>query len=290
VKPEKPRARWGWRLLVASGATLVVVALLFDAWDLARRAWEASSALGALVGALVLLAIVGALKLMADELRGLFRLGRIDALRRSAAEMLEGDAHGGGQALSAEVERIYAGRADLARQIGELREARSDQHDEREVVRLIDSKLMQPIDRAAYQEVLRASRDTALGTAVSPSALLDMLLMAWRSLRLIRRIGQLYGVRPGALVTGRLLRRSAANAFLAGGMEAGDGMATEALGGTVVAAISTRISQGLLNGLLTARLGLAAMEGCRPIPFSAAGRPRLSEIRKALLQAAKQSE
>src|SRR5690606_22636384 len=68
VKPEKPRARWSWRLLVASGAALVLVALAFDAWDLARRAWEASSALGALVAALTLLAIVGALKLMADEL------------------------------------------------------------------------------------------------------------------------------------------------------------------------------------------------------------------------------
>lgn len=290
VAPAEPRARWGWRLLLGAGAALIVVALAFDAWDLMRRAWEASSALGALVAGLVLVAVVGLVKLIADELRGLLRLSRIDDLRDRAGRMLESDSHGGGGDFSAKVEAMYVGRADLAPQLAASRDARSDPHNDNEVVRLLDRILMQPIDRAAYQEVLRASRDTALGTAVSPSALIDVLLTLWRSLRLIRRIGQLYGARPGALATLRLLKRAAANALVAGGVETGDSMVTEALGGTFVAAVSTRLSQGLLNGLLTGRLGLAAMEGCRPIPFSAANRPGLTEIRKSLLQVARQSK
>jgi putative membrane protein len=287
--PAKPRARWGWRLLLASLAALIVVALGFDAWDLLRRAWEANSVLGALVAALVILAVIGLLKLIVDELRALLRLGRIDDLRARASLMLNSDAHSGGQGFSAEIDALYVGRADLAPQLAALRRARAEPHDDHEIVRLADRELMQPIDRAAYQEVLRASRDAALATAVSPSALLDVLLMLWRSLRLIRRIGQLYGARPGALATIRLLKRAAANALLAGGMETGDSLVTEALGGSVVAAVSARISQGLLNGLLTARLGLAAMDGCRPIPFSAANRPSLAEIRRSLLLVTKQS-
>ena len=290
VESAKPRARWGWRLLLAAGAALILVALAFDAWDVVRRAWEANAMFGAVVAALVVAAATGLTKLVIDELRGLLRLRRIDDLRERASRMLASDIHGGGRDFSAQVEAMYAGRADLAPQLAALRAARSDPHDDNETVRLVDRLLVQPIDRTAYQEVLRASRDAAVATAVSPSAMIDVLLMLWRSLRLMRVIGQLYGARPGALATVRLLRRAAANALVAGGVESGDSMVAEALGGTFVAAISARLSQGLLNGVLTGRLGLAAMEGCRPIPFSPANRPSLAEIRKSLLQVARQAK
>ncbi|HWX58554.1 DUF697 domain-containing protein, partial [Bradyrhizobium sp.] len=39
-----------------------------------------------------------------------------------------------------------------------------------------------------------------------------------------------------------------------------------------------------LNGLLTARLGLAAIEVTRPLPFAALPRPALSDLAKDLLR------
>jgi putative membrane protein len=56
------------------------------------------------------------------------------------------------------------------------------------------------------------------------------------------------------------------------------------LGHGVAAKLSQRLGEGMLNGLLTARLGLAAIEVTRPLPFAALPRPALSDLAKDLLR------
>jgi putative membrane protein len=45
-----------------------------------------------------------------------------------------------------------------------------------------------------------------------------------------------------------------------------------------------RLGEGVLNGLLTARLGLAAIEVTRPLPFAALPPPTLSDVAGNLLR------
>jgi putative membrane protein len=42
--------------------------------------------------------------------------------------------------------------------------------------------------------------------------------------------------------------------------------------------LSARLGEGVLNGLLTARVGLSAMAVCRPMPFGAQKAPGLAEV------------
>ena len=56
------------------------------------------------------------------------------------------------------------------------------------------------------------------------------------------------------------------------------------LGHGVAAKLSARLGEGVLNGLLTARLGLAAIEVARPLPFAALPKPALSDIAGDLLR------
>jgi putative membrane protein len=44
------------------------------------------------------------------------------------------------------------------------------------------------------------------------------------------------------------------------------------------------LGEGILNGLLTARLGLAAIDVIRPLPFTALPRPSLTDLAKDLLR------
>jgi len=44
------------------------------------------------------------------------------------------------------------------------------------------------------------------------------------------------------------------------------------------------LGEGVLNGLLTARLGLAAIDVTRPLPFAALPRPALGDLAKDLLR------
>ena len=58
-------------------------------------------------------------------------------------------------------------------------------------------------------------------------------------------------------------------------MAASDSLVQQMLGHGIAAKLSQRLGEGVLNGLLTARLGLAAIDVTRPLPFTALPRPAL---------------
>lgn len=279
---DRPRSTVG-RWLAGAVAALVLVALGFDTADLLTRAFATSLALGALVAILVATAGGAALALLVNELRSLRRLRRIEAMRVDADRIVADPREGQAADLAGKVAALYAGRADLAPSLARLRDQVTDAHDDAEIVRLLDREVLSPLDRTAYQMVLRASRDTAVATALSPAAVLDLAVVLWRNLKLVREVAALYGARPGYVGSLRLLRRMLANIAVAGVAESAHHVAVEALGGTLVAAVSARMGQGVINGLLTARVGLTAMHLCRPIEFAPADRPSLNRIRKELL-------
>ena len=61
-------------------------------------------------------------------------------------------------------------------------------------------------------------------------------------------------------------------------MAAGDDLIHTVAGGGVLAKVSRRFGEGVVNGALTARVGVAAMEVCRPMPFVAQPRPRVGNL------------
>ena len=52
-------------------------------------------------------------------------------------------------------------------------------------------------------------------------------------------------------------------------MAAGDSLLQQVVGHGIAAKVSARLGEGVLNGLLTARIGLSAMAVCRPMPYQA---------------------
>ncbi len=285
--PDPPRRRVG-RWLFGAVAALVLVAVGFDTADLLGRAFAASAALGVLVALLVATAGVAVVALLVNELLSLRRLRRIEALRVEAERLGIDRRQGDAERFAGSLVALYAQRPELEALLAGARDHITDAHDDGEVVRLLDRELLTPLDRAAYQRVLRAARDTAVATALSPSAVLDLAVVLWRNLTLVREIAALYGARPGYVGSLRLLRRMLANIAVAGVTESAHHVAVEALGGTLAAAISTRMGQGVINGLLTARVGLTAMHLCRPIAFRPDNSPSLNRIRKELLSLPKQ--
>jgi putative membrane protein len=82
----------------------------------------------------------------------------------------------------------------------------------------------------------------------------------------------------------RLVRHIISHLTVTGGLAAGDSLIQQMLGHGVAAKLSARLGEGVLNGLLTARLGVAAIDVARPLPFAALPKPALSDIAGDLLR------
>ena len=160
----------------------------------------------------------------------------------------------------------------------------SDIIDGADLVRLAERELMEPLDHDARRIVSAAAKRVSLVTAVSPRAAVDMLFVLVTALRLVRRLAYLYGGRPGTLGVIRLMREVIAHLALTGGMAAGDSVIQQVLGHGIAAKVSVRLGEGVLNGLLTARVGLAAIEVTRPLPFAALPPPTLADVAGHLLR------
>ena len=52
----------------------------------------------------------------------------------------------------------------------------------------------------------------------------------------------------------------------------------ELVGHGIASKLSARLGEGVLNGLLTARVGLSALAVCRPAPFGAVKPPGVSDV------------
>jgi len=98
------------------------------------------------------------------------------------------------------------------------------------------------------------------------------------NLRMIRRIAEIYGGRSGLLGSWRLTRAVLSHLVATGAVAVGDDMLEPILGGGLLGKLSRRFGEGLVNGGLTARVGVAAMEVCRPLPFAAEKRPSVRAI------------
>jgi len=128
-----------------------------------------------------------------------------------------------------------------------------------------------------------AARQVATVTALVPLALADVAAAFAANLRMIRRIAEIYGGRSGTIGAWRLTRAVLTHLVATGAVAVGDDMIHSIAGGGLVGRLSRRFGEGVVNGALTARVGVAALEVCRPLPFVRTERPSVSAlVRRAL--------
>ncbi len=276
VAARKPSrlARWFWGLSLSLIGAVISVA----AWDFVTGLLARAPVLGALIagllGALVLVLAMISLR----ELAAISRLGRIDKLRHAAAAALGADDLGQARKVTDQLVAFYAGRADTQWGRARLSERIGEQFDAATLLALAEETLLAPLDRAAQAEVETAARQVATVTALVPIALADVATALASSLRMIRRVAEIYGGRSGFIGSWRLTRAVFTHLVATGAVAVGDDLLEPILGGSILSKLSRRFGEGLVNGALSARVGVAAMEVCRPLPFSARSRPSVRGI------------
>lgn len=266
-----PRRRsfGGWVLAVAGA--LVSLVLGVAAWDFATALIARVPLLGwmaaGLSAALVLALLVWALR----EWMGFRRVRRLGDLRaRAEAALARGDLEAA-RGVARRLAGIYGARgADPADP--------ADAVDAEAVIEGAEAAFLIGLDATAQAEIEAAARQVALATALVPLAFADVAAALTANLRMIRRIAELYGGRPGTFGNWQLARSVAVHLMATGVVAVGDDLIGSLAGGGVVSKLSRRFGEGVVNGALTARVGLVAMELCRPLPFRLGRKPGVSSV------------
>lgn len=277
-----------WRKMVMTGLGLFGVSVVAQGGQWMHQAWVTQDWIalgGGAAGALIVAAGAGSL---ISEWRRLYRLRERAEERDEARELLASHGIGKGRAFCEKLASqagLDAGHPALQRWQASLHET----HNDREIVALY-AQLVQPVlDRQARREISRYAAESTLMIAVSPLALVDMAFIAWRNLRLVNRIAALYGIDLGYFSRIRLFRLVLLNIAFAGASELVREVGMDWMSQDIAARLSARAAQGIGAGLLTARLGIKAMELCRPLPWLEGEKPRLGDFRRDLIGQLKES-
>ncbi|MGR3648452.1 MAG: YcjF family protein [Shimia sp.] len=268
-----------WGLL----ATFVSAAVSVAAWDFAVGLAARSPTLGMAVSVVGAGLLVVALLMILRELAGFARLRRVDGLKNEAVQAVDAGELGGARRLVDRLLHFYRGRDDLSWARESLQKRRAEVLDADALFVLAETELMGPLDKAAQMEIEAAARQVAAVTALVPLALADVIAALTSNLRMIRRVAEIYGGRTGALGNWRLFRAVMTHLVATGAVAAGDDLIGSMVGGGALGKLSRRFGEGIVNGALTARVGVAAMEVCRPMPFGEGRRPSVTGLVKRAL-------
>jgi putative membrane protein len=286
---RETRRGWGSVFWSAAGGLLILWLLLWvqqtvlsllnqNGW----LGWAAVSLLG--------IAGLAFFMIAAREIAGLLRLSAITALRRRAETALSAEDTREARTAASEIHAMFKNRRELAEGAVRVKRHQRDIMDAKQTLTLAERELLLPLDRLARTAIGTSGRRVSVVTSLSPAAIIPIAFVAYENFRMLRRLAEIYGGRPGFLAILRLLRLIASHIALTGGIAFTDDLLQQVVGHGLTARLSRRLGEGLINGGFTIRVGIAAVEVLRPLPYIEARQPRLREFVTEFLKVGQRAE
>lgn len=286
---KKARPRWLWRIVFALFTLIIGV----EAFDFFINGFVTSPIITSIYAVILSCLVVLASSSVLSEWSTLRQFKRREKLKQQACDLL----------LIADVSKTqHVHHLDvvsfcqkitkslpcdlLSEQEESWQDALNGQHSDSELLQLYSRLVLSKVDEKAMAEIAKFSTEAVVLVALSPVAIIDMLIMLWRNLRMINKVAGLYGLKLGYWSRVKLIRQVFVNMVYAGASELIADFGTEMIGADLLGKLSGRLAQGLGAGMLTARLGVKTIQLCRPIPFD--DKPKLSHVRKKMLTTIKE--
>ncbi|HIJ84253.1 MAG: hypothetical protein HW380_631 [Magnetococcales bacterium] len=293
VQPQKGKL-WGRRFqeksltwLVFGAVTWLVGVWLEETLGFLLRQFQLHWALGTVFAVLVLTTLIAAGVLLLNEGRGFVRLRRFDGVQAAIQRLWAKRTHGQGLHLALQLRREMTQEDEVQKAWREFYDLIQDHHDDREVLELLSRTVYATLDRRCYRMIVQHGSTTAIASTISPFVWLDSLVFLWQNLRMIRTIATCYGLKPGGSASLFLAREVMVGLFMAGTADLMADKVAEAVGGHTASIVLAQVGKGIANALFTARVGLAAMNRCRAVPFHSGGEPSMDRLRLELFKTIK---
>ncbi len=289
---------WGlW--LAGSAISLLIMSFALRFWSFVWDLFQRQDWIGWVAVVLAGILVLSLTMLIAREVIGVFRLAKLQQLRKQSETSLQMAADAGVNPTMVGHSRVMHGNNATNRSVAEtvtsIRDLYADRpelawararladHDRTimsstERLALLDRELLAAVDDQAKAAIAQSARRVSVVTAITPFAIFDMGFVLYENLRMLRRIATIYGGRPGYAALFRLASRVIAYVVASGGLALTDDLFGQFVGQGLAKRLSARAGQGMFNGGLTVRLGVAAIDLTRPLPFIEARKPRFREL------------
>ena len=275
VKPSKPK--WRWRIALL----LFLILVLVEVVEFFIQGFRQSPIIASLYASLLLLLSSIAGVSLVREYRSLIHFKRRQKFKQTISNI--DNKEGCGEAIVLCQNIVEQLPCDVSEQLDNPWQTSAiNELSNAEVISLFSKQVLTPIDKKVLNKISRFSTESVVLVALSPIAVVDMLLMFWRNLKMIDEIAYLYGLRLGYWSRIKLIKQVFVNMVYAGATELIADVGADLMGADLLGKLSARLAQGLGAGMLTARLGIKTMHLCRPLPFQKKG-PQLKDIRKRLV-------
>ena len=269
--------RWG-AILLAAASALASIAFALSFARFVSIAFERSDWIGWIAFALLSGALFAGLMLLLREIAGIFRLRRLGRLRAGAERLLRQPNLAAERKIVRRITEPFGNRPELKWSLARLAEHAREVRDPGDLLKLTDRDVLLPIDGEARRVVAAAARRIGTVSAISPTAFVTVGWVLIENLRLLRKLAALYGGRPGFVGTARLARMVFTHIVATGGVAMTDDLLGQFLGQDILRRLSRRLGESVFNAALTARIGAAAIEVIRPLPYIEAPRIRARDF------------
>jgi putative membrane protein len=287
VVPMGGRRRAPWvGILLSALSGLIVMGLALALENLIADLYAVAPWLGWVALVLAVIAALAFLAIIGREALGVWREQKIERLREAAIDALAVKDHKAAKGIISELLSLYGGRSSAAQGSARLKALTDEIIDADDRLAIAERELLAPLDAQAKRAIAAAAKQVSLVTAVSPRAIVDVAFVIFAAVRLLRTLARIYGGRPGFFGFLRLAKAAFNHLAVTGGMAVGDSLMQQVLGLGLAARISAKLGEGVLNGLMTARFGLAALSVCRPLPFIREEPPKIGDVAGELVSRA----
>ncbi|MEQ8822803.1 MAG: TIGR01620 family protein [Filomicrobium sp.] len=277
--PPQERGGVGWFGVFLS-ALVALAGLAFSLWyanfvsvALMRDDWLGWTARG--LAALIAISLT---VMLLREVFGMMRLNRLGRLRGDSNKAQTAGDFKLAQKTVSRLKSQLSGRRDARWSLDRFREQERHMRDAPALLGLADRVLLEPADKQAQELIFQSARRVGIVSAVVPIAFIVMLFVTFENLRMVRRLAGAYGGRPGFFGGLRLFSWIIGHVAASGAIALTDDLWGQFFGQDMLRRVSAKLGEGAFNAALTARLGVAALEICRPLPFIEAKPPRARHV------------
>lgn len=270
-----PRRNRGLKWLIATLFVVLVIMLAWDIADFAQMLWQQSRVLGITFSAFALFLAGLVMQQLLVFRRNQKQLKQADLIREEAERLVHEQHTGHAKKWLHSLEQFYEDQPQAVLLIPCIQQL-PDYLNDGEVVTRISEDFYKQLDKQAINVIERTSISSAAMIAVSQLAVVDSLLVVWKTLKMINQINMIYGVRLNRLAQWRLNLRVAKIALGSYASQAGISFFSEQVGIGLGGKILGSVAQGFGVGLYQARIGISAMQQIRPIAFNQDEKPKIN--------------